>query len=214
MITSIPTWRNLYFYPGGNAEIMAEVNYYQAEYGIPTATAYYKQQYWRFKDWQRLMANLGGSFPLLDGGYVKARLDHVKYYNVLDAYKNDQFTTRQWDSTFDNYALGAFVLGMVPLGEKNQLQGSVTYRDDDVSTQSDLTSPGSTTSTRPSRSDWKTISASAKRLSSWPGQPVPPGQAGRREQDHPQPHPGRKIQSPRIRRPAPDPVAEVRTFPP
>ncbi len=71
---------------------MAEVNYYQAEYGIPTATAYYKQQYWRFKDWQRLMANLGGSFPLLDGGYVKARLYYVKYYNVLDAYKNDQFS--------------------------------------------------------------------------------------------------------------------------
>ncbi len=131
----------LYFYPGGNAEIMAEVNYYQAEYGIPTATAYYKQQYWRFKDWQRLMANLGGSFPLLDGGYVKARLYYVKYYNVLDAYKNDQFSVRQWESTFDNYALGAFVLGMVPLGEKNQLQGSVTYRDDDVSTQSDLNKP-------------------------------------------------------------------------
>ena len=131
----------LYFYPGGNAEIMAEVNYYQAEYGIPTATAYYKQQYWRFKDWQRLMANLGGSFPLLDGGYVKARLYYVKYYNVLDAYKNDQFSARQWESTFDNFALGAFVLGMVPLGEKHRLQGSVTYRDDDVSTQSDVGKP-------------------------------------------------------------------------
>jgi iron complex outermembrane receptor protein len=131
----------LYFYPGGNAEIMAEVNYYQSAYGIPTATAYYKQQYWRFKDWQRLMANLGGSFPILDGGYVKARLYYVKHYNVLDAYKNYQFSQRQWESTYDNYALGAFVLGMVPLGEKNQLQGSVTYRDDDVSTQSDLNKP-------------------------------------------------------------------------
>lgn len=131
----------LYFYPGGNAEIMAEVNFTQSEYGIPTATAYYKQQYWRFKDWQRLMANVGGSFPLLDGGYVKARLYYVKYYNVLDAYKNDQFSQRQWESTFDNFALGAFVLGMVPLGEKNQLQGSITYRDDDVSTQSDLNKP-------------------------------------------------------------------------
>jgi iron complex outermembrane receptor protein len=131
----------LYFYPGGNAEIMAEVNYYQSEYGIPTATEFYKKQYWRFKDWQRLITNLGGSFPILDGGYVKARLYYVKHYNVLDAYKNDQFSTLQWESTYDNYALGAFVLGMVPLGEKNQLQGSITYRDDDVSTQSDLNMP-------------------------------------------------------------------------
>jgi iron complex outermembrane receptor protein len=131
----------LYFYPGKGAEIMAEVNYYQAEYGIPTATAYYKQQYWRFRDWQRLLANLGGSFPILDGGYIKARLYYVKHYNVLDAYKNDQFANLTWESTFDNFALGAFVLGMVPLGEKNQLHASVSYRDDDVSTQSAVNAP-------------------------------------------------------------------------
>jgi len=127
-----------YFYPGGNAEIMAEVNYYQSEYGIPTATAYYKQQYWRFKDWQRLLANLGGSFPLPDGGYVKARMYYVKHYNVLDAYKNAQFANLTWESTYDNFALGAFILGMVPLSGKHQLQASASYRDDDVSTQSDV----------------------------------------------------------------------------
>jgi iron complex outermembrane receptor protein len=131
----------LYYYPGNGAEVMAEVNYYQAEYGVPTATDYYKKQYWRFKDWQRLMATLGGSFPVLDGGYVKARLYYIKHYNVLDAYKNDQYAQLNWESTYDNYALGAFVLGMVPLGEKNRLQASVTYRDDDVSTQSALNSP-------------------------------------------------------------------------
>jgi len=131
----------LYYYPGHGSEIMAEINYYQSEYGIPTATDYYKKQYWRFKDWQRLMANLGGSFPILDGGYVKARLYYVKHYNVLDAYKNDQFDVQQWESTYDNYALGAFVLGMAPLGKKNQLQASITYRDDDVSSQSDLNKP-------------------------------------------------------------------------
>lgn len=128
----------LYYYPGKGAEVMAEVNFYQAEYGIPTATAYYKQQYWRFKDWQRLMANLGGSFPVLDGGYLKARLYYVKHFNVLDAYKNNQFSTLTWESTYDNFALGAFVLGMMPLGEKHQLHASASYRDDDVSTQSAL----------------------------------------------------------------------------
>ena len=121
---------------GCRTELVAEVSYYQSEYGVPTATAYYKQQYWRFKDWQRLMTNLGGSFPVLDGGYVKARLYYVKHYNILDAYKNDQFNARQWESTYDNYALGAFVLGMVPLGRKHQLHASISYRDDDVSTQS------------------------------------------------------------------------------
>lgn len=131
----------LYYYPGNGAEVMAEVNYYQSEYGIPTAIDYYKKQYWRFKDWQRLLANLGGSFPILDGGYVKARLYYVKHYNVLDAYKTSQFDKLNWESTYDNYALGAFVLGMVPLSDKNQLHASASYRDDDVSTQSAVNAP-------------------------------------------------------------------------
>lgn len=131
----------LYYYPGNGAEIMGEVNYYQSEYGIPTATAFYKQQYWRFRDWHRLLANVGGSFPLFAGGYLKARLYYVKHYNVLDAYKNDQFSQLTWESTYDNYALGAFVLGMVPLGGRHQLHASASYRDDDVSTQSALTAP-------------------------------------------------------------------------
>jgi outer membrane receptor protein involved in Fe transport len=131
----------LYYYPGGGAEIMAEVNYYDSAYGVPTATDYYKKQYWRFKDWHRLLANLGGSFPLANGGYVKARLYYTKHYNVLDAYKSSDYSALQWESTYDNYALGAFVLGMVPLGEKHQLNASASYRDDDVSTQSALTAP-------------------------------------------------------------------------
>jgi outer membrane receptor protein involved in Fe transport len=126
----------LYYYPGSGAEVMAEINYYQSEYGVPTATDYYKKQYWRFKDWQRLMTNLGGSFPIFNGGYLKARMYYVKHYNVLDAYKSGDYSSLSWESTYDNYALGAFVLGMMPLGEKHQLQASASYRDDDVSTQS------------------------------------------------------------------------------
>ena len=131
----------LYFYPGNGAEIMAEATYYQSEYGIPTATDFYKKQYWRFKDWKRLMTNLGGSFPILDGGYLKARMYYVKHDNLLDAYKNDQFANLTWESIYDNFAMGAFVLGMVPLGEKNQLHASVSYRDDDVKQQNAADAP-------------------------------------------------------------------------
>lgn len=131
----------LYYYPGSGAELMAEITYYDSEYGIPTATDYYKKQYWRFKDWRRFMANLGGSFPVLDGGYVKARAYYVKHYNVLDAYRNDQFSQLTWESTYDNYALGAFVLGMAPLGGRHELHASLSYRDDDVKQQGDAGDP-------------------------------------------------------------------------
>ncbi len=130
-----------FYYPGGGSELMAEVNYYQAEYGIPTATSFYRANYWRFKDWQRLVTNLGGSFPILNRGYLKTRFYYVRHYNVLDAYTSSAMTTRQWESTFDNYALGAYALAMMPLGDKNDLNASLSFRDDNVSTQSDLNMP-------------------------------------------------------------------------
>jgi len=129
----------LYFYPGWGGELMAEANYYQAEYGIPTSTTTFnKQTYWRFKDWRRFLTNIGGSFPLFDRGYIKARIYYVKHDNVLDAYKSNAFDTLQWESTYDNYALGAFALGMAPLGERHDLHASLSFRDDDVRTQSAL----------------------------------------------------------------------------
>ncbi len=131
----------IYLYPGNSSEILAEVNYFTTEYGVPPSTATSKPNYWRFKDWYRLSFNLGGTTPIFGSGQLKARFYYMKYYNVLDAYKTAAMNTLQWESTYDNHSMGAFVLGNTPLSERHELQFSATLRADRVKTQSALGKP-------------------------------------------------------------------------
>lgn len=127
-----------YYYPTEKIEFMAQVMFYTAEYGIPAATEIYKPRYWRFENWDRLQLNLGATFPMPRDGSLRTRLYYVNHHNILDAYENEEFTDLQWVSTYDNYSLGAFVLGELPLSEKNTLNFSLNARSDAVETQDDL----------------------------------------------------------------------------
>ena len=115
----------LYFYPARESEIMAEVIYYTAEYGIPPALEYYRARYWRFKDWDRLQLNLGGVFPLFKEGSLKTRLYYINHFNVLDAYRTAALDQRQWESTYKNRTYGASVIGQLPFLKNNELKFSL-----------------------------------------------------------------------------------------
>jgi iron complex outermembrane receptor protein len=127
-----------YYYPTEKSEIMAQVLFYTAEYGIPAATEYFKTRYWRFEDWDRLQLNLGATLPLFQDGSLRARFYYVKHYNILDAFENEDLADLQWVSTYDNHSMGAFVLGEIPLSEKNRLHVSVNAKSDVVKTQDDI----------------------------------------------------------------------------
>jgi iron complex outermembrane receptor protein len=127
----------LYYYPTEKIEAMAQILFYTAEYGIPVATDYYKQRYWRFQDWDRLQLNLGANFPLGQGS-LRTRFYYVNHHNILDAYENDEYADLQWVSTYDNYSLGAFILGDLPLGERNSLKFSLNAKSDRVKSQDDI----------------------------------------------------------------------------
>jgi outer membrane receptor protein involved in Fe transport len=127
-----------YFYPSEKSEIMAQVIYYNADYGIPAATEYVKARYWRFKDWDRWQVNLGGMFPFLGKGLFKIRSYYVYHFNVLDAYRSLDFQNRQWESTYKNNSLGAFMLGEYPLTSSNNLKFSVNISKNQVRQQGDI----------------------------------------------------------------------------
>ena len=134
----------VYFYPGEKSEILAQASYYSSEYGVADATQYYKSRYWRFKDWRRLTLGLGGTFPLLAKGTLKVRTYYVKLDNTLDAYKNASMETLSWESIYDNYNAGAFILGSHPLGTRNELRFSLNARLDHVKQQGSATAPWET----------------------------------------------------------------------
>jgi iron complex outermembrane receptor protein len=127
-----------YYYPTDKIEIMAQILYYTAEYGVPAATEYLKARYWRFNEWDRYQLNLGATLQLGNSGSLKARAYYVKHFNILDAYENDDYSELQWESTYDNHTTGAFVLGDFPLSEKNTLKFSLNVKNDVVKNQDDI----------------------------------------------------------------------------
>ncbi|MCG2815857.1 MAG: TonB-dependent receptor [Candidatus Aminicenantes bacterium] len=131
----------VYYYPGRNVELLFEVSAYRSSYGIPAAVVYYRPRTWRFRDWDRYQANLGGTFSLFKTGSLKFRAYAVRHFNVLDAYTDSNRTDLQWESTFKNSSVGAFVLGDVPVTGNHRLQFSLNMRDDRVNIQDDTGLP-------------------------------------------------------------------------
>jgi iron complex outermembrane receptor protein len=128
----------LYFYPNQTSEILFETAFYTSEYGIPPATEYYRPRYWRFKDWDRLQFNLGGTFSFLKRGNIKFRSYYVHHFNVLDAYTGPDFNEIRWESTYKNDSYGAFLLGSVPYLSDDELKFSLNFRNDRARTQDDM----------------------------------------------------------------------------
>ncbi|MGB9835445.1 MAG: TonB-dependent receptor plug domain-containing protein [Candidatus Saccharicenans sp.] len=130
-----------YFYPNQKSEILFQASFYDSAYGVPAATAYYSPRYWRFKDWNRLILGLGGTFPLFETGSIKIRTYYVNYYNVLDNYTNNTYSSLIWESTYKNYSVGAFILGTFNPLINNELRFSFNGRLDKVNQQASSTSP-------------------------------------------------------------------------
>jgi outer membrane cobalamin receptor len=127
--------------PTEKSEIMTEVMYYTANYGIPAATAVSKARYWNFKDWDRLQINAGAMFPIFNEGILKFRAYYVDYHNVLDAYFDEPLTKFQWESTYKNKTYGSSLMGEVPLFTGNLLKFGTHYSHYKVRQQSTSTSP-------------------------------------------------------------------------
>lgn len=121
-----------YYYPGQNSELLFQASYYDSSYGVPAATEYYSPRHWRFKDWERTTLGLGGTFPLFKTGTIKIRTYYVKFYNILDSYSDPSYAELDWESIYDNYEAGAFILGAFKLHPKNELRFSFTGRLDRV----------------------------------------------------------------------------------
>jgi len=127
----------MFYYPGKNSEILAEVSYLSSEYGIPAATEYYRKRFWRFDEWRRYQFNLGGTFSLHNNNTLKIRNYYVGHFNVLDAYKDESLMDLRWESTYKNYTYGTFLIGNFPLSQKNRLKFSMNAKRDHVNIQED-----------------------------------------------------------------------------
>ncbi len=129
----------IYFYPNQKSEILFEASTYWSEFGVPPFETEYGfiRSPWRFKSWNRVQLNLGGTFSLLKNGNLKLRSYYVRHDNVLDAYQSLRMDELLWESTYINDSLGAILLGSIPLSAKNEMKFSLNLKSDKARIQDD-----------------------------------------------------------------------------
>jgi iron complex outermembrane receptor protein len=131
----------LYAWPSEDVEALASVSYVDSEYGLPIATEYYRKRFWRFSDWEQLVANAGATFPAGNSALLKARAYFVRHENALDAFRTEAFEEKTWVSTYKNDSYGAFLLGDLATSDGNDLRLSLHARSDRSKQQSDIGEP-------------------------------------------------------------------------
>ena len=85
-----------YYYINENKDVPPEVN-------NP------RPRYWRFTTWQKNVLNLHGRYFINNNINIKLNSAYIKYYNILDAYDNNTYSTQTrryaFHSTYDDYSL-------------------------------------------------------------------------------------------------------------
>jgi len=65
-----------------------------------------RPRYWRFPVWQEKLIKISHEL-LKDNLLLRSNVYYDGFYNVLRAYRDPQYTTLKWESTYDDHSLGA-----------------------------------------------------------------------------------------------------------
>jgi iron complex outermembrane recepter protein len=110
------------------------------EYGLPPVTSG-RARYWRFSEWEKNTYYLLANSRLTDQLSSKIRLYRDEYYNVLDSYDDDSYTTQNarsaWQSTYDDYSNGTSIVLRSEHIPHNTLSFAFHYKEDVHESQGD-----------------------------------------------------------------------------
>ena len=123
------------FTPTEGHEYALGIQHVTSERGLPpNVYENERQRYWRFTEWEKTTYYFIGDSKLPDDLSAKTRLYHDTYYNVLDAYDDQTYTTQNrrsaFHSTYDDYTNGGSVVLRSSHIDKNTLSFSLHYKDD------------------------------------------------------------------------------------
>ncbi|WP_448192611.1 TonB-dependent receptor plug domain-containing protein [Azospirillum sp. sgz301742] len=102
-------------------------------------------RYWRWPEWNVQNISVGTKTALGDKSYIKGRLFHTTFDNILQSYDDRtysrQATTRSFTSVYDDRAYGGSVELGTDLIPRNTLKGTFHYRRDEHKEYQYLYSP-------------------------------------------------------------------------
>ncbi len=131
----------LFYYPTDDSEILVEGDLFRSQYGMDSPLFIQKPRYWRFPEWDRSSVSAGGFIGLGETSLLRFRVFTVSYDNILDQFKDQAMTIRQFRSTFDNSTLGAFALAEFNLSSVLGLKASLNFERDKARQQDDVSAP-------------------------------------------------------------------------
>lgn len=128
------------FEPGEGHDYAVGFQTVNREYGLPPATSG-KAKYWRFTEWEKNTYYLLANSRFTDQLSSRVRLYHDEYYNEMDSYDDDTYTTQDgrkaWHSTYDDHSNGgSIVLRSTHLAD-NTLSLAFHYKEDVHEAQKD-----------------------------------------------------------------------------
>ncbi|MFZ0447984.1 MAG: TonB-dependent receptor [Desulfatiglandaceae bacterium] len=122
------------FTPAEGQEFAVGVNHVKSERGLPPNAYDARPRYWRFTDWKKTTYYLIGDSRITDGLTAKVRAFHDKYFNVLDSYDDDTYSTETmryaFHSTYDDHSNGGSLVLHTTYIPRNTLGFSFHYKQD------------------------------------------------------------------------------------
>jgi iron complex outermembrane receptor protein len=128
--TDIDQWNGnvkVGFTPKEGQEFAFGVNHVRSEWGLPPDAYTERPRFWRFTDWEKTTYYVIGDSTLTDKLTAKIRVYHDTYYNVLDSYDDNTYSTQTrryaFHSTYDDYTNG----GSLTLTSTHILRNSLAF---------------------------------------------------------------------------------------
>jgi len=125
------------FTPAEGHEYAIGVNHIDSEWGVPPdayATTRPDLKWWRFTDWKKDTYYLIGDSKITDKLSSKIRIYHDTYYNILDSYDNNTYSTQTrpyaFHSTYDDHTNGGSLTLRGAYIPQNITSFSFHYKDD------------------------------------------------------------------------------------
>ena len=123
------------FTPAEGHEYAVGFQVIRKEKGLPTTTdTSDRDRYWRFSDWDKETFYIIGDTRATEKLSFRTRLYYDKYYNVLDSYDDNTFTTQtrrsSFHSTYDDHSYGGSIVARMSYIPRNTVSASFHYKYD------------------------------------------------------------------------------------
>lgn len=118
-----------------NQDYRLTYNFISSPWDVPTEVGINRPRYWRFSKWRKNTAAFSFKQGFAKNHFVmKGNVYYDKYYNLLNSYDNNSFTSQNrpyaFESTYDDYTVGFNIIPEININKYLQIKPVFLYKKD------------------------------------------------------------------------------------